>query len=77
MAKPILIVKSNGNISIEDYNKLKESAFNKELKEDYHILLVIDDKIKSSFEFECFNVKDSDKIDFKELQEHINNILNK
>jgi hypothetical protein len=77
MVKPVLIVKNDGRMSHEDYDTLRDKGFSKELKEEYHILLVIDDTIESSFEFQCLNVEDSDKIDFKELQQHIDNILKK
>jgi hypothetical protein len=77
MAKPILVVTLSGIITNQNNEKCKEikDRLSKQLKNEYHVLVVIDSYLKKSLKIECFNdISGLDDVDIRKL---IKETLNK
>ncbi len=67
-SKPIFVVRLPISDNTKQYREWVYNVSN--VLQDYHVLAVMDNKTER-VEFECYNVKDYNEIEFNELKEKL------
>ena len=70
MAKPIFVIRFRNSMTDGEFRYTQETIFKSDMNNDYHLLLLRNDKDKD--EFEMYN---ADKIERQEWNELVNKIM--
>ena len=73
--KPILVISLPYSASIADHQEARNNLYKKEIKDDYHILVIVSSKEETIIE--VFYEKDFNEVKFEELKEIVKNSLKK
>jgi hypothetical protein len=76
MSKPIFVVRLSNNRTEKEVNTIKESILKHPVAQDYHILVLRDEKNDGDAKFECYNSKCTE-IEFQQLKDELYEMTNK
>ena len=77
MSKPIFVVRLSSNRTNKEVETIKESILKHPVCQDYHVLVLRDERNDGDAKFECYNSNNCTDIQFNDLKEELYDIVNK